>query len=146
MLIRFMGAFGFCVGGIELVRLGMQLNGSASRMNPVWWFVSGIHNVIATCAYFIAVGTLIFATLFIVLEIISRLMPTQPCLPQDAVPEHIAESRRKADEARLNMEEQRKFEEEQQRQAAIERQKRLEEERLKMSADEVTRSTLRDFL
>ncbi len=148
LYMRFLLAYGFCFGGVEFVYWNMKLNGSARAINPAWRFVSQIHDIFITVTMIGALGAIMLAVIYFISEERSyypreqeRRLESKPVDP--AV---LAEERRLAEKDRLKREEQIKIEEDLRKQAEIERQKRLEEERIKMSADEVTRSALQDFL
>ncbi len=148
LFVRFLLAYGFAFGGIEFVYWNMKFNGSAHAINPAWRFVSQVHDVFVMSAM---IGALGIATL-VAIYFISERMPYCPpererkseIRPID--PAMLAEERRKFEDERLRLVEQQKREEELRKQTESDRQKRLEEERMKMSADDVTRSTLQDFL
>ncbi len=144
LYMRFVLAYGFCFGGIEFVRWGMKLNGAARAINPAWRIISQIHNIFITTAVIGALGALMLVGIYFLSEKKPYCRPERKTETID--PAVLAERQRKAEEVRLQREEQIKLEEGLRKQAEIERQKRLEEERIKMSADEVTRSALQDFL
>jgi hypothetical protein len=144
LYMRFLLAYGFCFGGVEFVRWGMKLNGAARAINPAWRIISQIHNIFITTALVGALGALMFVGIYFLSERKPYYPPERKTEPID--PAVLAERQRKAEEARLQREEQIKLEEGLRKQVEFARQKRLEEERIKMSADDVTRSALQDFL
>ena len=76
MLARFGIALLIFFGGMDLVWLGCQENGSNNRFNPIWGFVDGIVTF-EKYALFAALAAGVLAVVFIVIEEVSRTRPAE---------------------------------------------------------------------
>ncbi len=125
----------------------MIVNGSAGARNPAWAIVSQVHDFLWLIT---AIGGVV-ATVLLIAFYAPSFSIIQPANlpPPDQKPanqEELAAQRRVAEERLMREQEIKKREAELKMRIEEELNRRLEEKRRTKSADDVTRSALKDFL
>ena len=146
---RAMLSTAFFILGMEFIYRNMEGTRNASRHNPAWQFVSMIHSGVITAIFIM----LALAGLFVCFMIYEKYQKFQEEIEREDREVLVAQERRQKQEL---WEETQLFKEFgyhadfAQKQFEAEQRKTLEQEKLKlrkqMSADEVSRSALDDFL